>query len=139
MLKATTGRISAIPMMQSMMRSLILSPTDAPAALYRSLVRDKKIALFAGGQSGFPGNKYPNLYLFYAVPTQGNTPETLASAIHEEIEKLKTTDISDDELRMIKTRAKADLIRGLGDNEGLAQQLCTFQGEMGDWERTIQE
>jgi predicted Zn-dependent peptidase len=101
--------------------------------LYRSLVRDKKIALYAGGQSGFPGNKYPNLYLFYAVPTQGNTPETLATAIHEEIEKLKTTDISDDELRMIKTRGKADLIRGLGDNEGLAQQLGTAEGLEGDW------
>ncbi len=101
--------------------------------LYRALVRDKKVALFAGGQSGFPGNKYPNLYLFYAVPTQGNTPETLATAIHEEIEKLKTTDISDDELRMIKTRGKADLIRGLGDNEGLAQQLGTAQGLEGDW------
>lgn len=101
--------------------------------LYRSLVRDKKIALYAGGQGGFPGNKYPNLYLFYAVPTQGNTPETLANAIHEEIEKLKTTDISDDELRMIKTRGKADLIRGLGDNEGLAQQLGTAQGLEGDW------
>jgi predicted Zn-dependent peptidase len=101
--------------------------------LYRALVRDKKVALFAGGQSGFPGNKYPNLYLFYAVPTQGNTPQTLATAIHEEIEKLKTTDISDDELRMIKTRGKADLIRGLGDNDGLAQQLGTYQGLMGDW------
>jgi predicted Zn-dependent peptidase len=67
------------------------------------------------------------------VPTQGNTPDTLANAIHEEIEKLKTTDISDDELRMIKTRGKADLIRGLGDNEGLAQQLGTYQGMMGDW------
>ena len=101
--------------------------------LYRSLVRDQKIALFAGGQSGFPGNKYPNLYLFYAVPTQGNTPETLAKAIHAEIDKLKTTDISDDELRMIKTRGQADLIRGLGDNEGLAQQLGTYQGLTGDW------
>lgn len=101
--------------------------------LYRSLVRDQKIALFAGGQSGFPGNKYPNLYLFYAVPTQGKTPQMLADAIHAEIEKLKTTDISDDELRMIKTRGKADLLRGLGDNGGLAQQLGTYQGMMGDW------
>lgn len=101
--------------------------------LYRSLVRDKKIALFAGGQGGFPGQKYPNLYLFYAVPTQGNTPQVLADAIHQEIEKLKTTDISDDELRMIKTRGKADLLRGLADNEGLAQQLGTYQGMTGDW------
>jgi predicted Zn-dependent peptidase len=101
--------------------------------LYRSLVRDQKIALFAGGQSGFPGNKYPSLYLFFAVPSQGKTPEVLASAIHKEIEKLKTTDVTDEELQMVKTRAKADLIRGLADNEGLAQQLGTFQSLYGDW------
>ncbi len=101
--------------------------------LYRSLVRDKKIALFAGGQSGVPGTKYPQLYLFYSVPSQGKTPQDLAAAIREEIEKLKTTDVSDDELKMVKTRAKADLIRGLADNEGLAGQLAFFQGRFGDW------
>jgi predicted Zn-dependent peptidase len=107
--------------------------------LYRSLVRDKKIALFAGGQGGFPGNKYPSLYLFFAVPSQGKTPQVLADAIHEEIEKLKTTDISDEELQMIKTRAKADLIRGLADNEGLAQQLATYQSMFGDWRELFRQ
>ncbi len=101
--------------------------------LYRSLVRDKKIALFAGGESGFPGTKYPQLYLFYSVPSQGKTPQDLAAAIHEEIERLKTTDVSDEELKMLKTRAKAGLIRSLADNEGLALQLGTTQARYGDW------
>jgi predicted Zn-dependent peptidase len=34
---------------------------------------------------------------------------------------------------MIKTRAKADLIRGLADNAGLAQQLAIYQSRYGDW------
>jgi len=34
---------------------------------------------------------------------------------------------------MIKTRTKADLIRGLADNEGLARQLATYQTRYGDW------
>ena len=34
---------------------------------------------------------------------------------------------------MIKTRAKANLIRGLADNEGLATQLATYQTRYGDW------
>src|SRR5204863_3635104 len=71
--------------------------------LYRSLVRDKKIALFAGGQSGFPGSKYPQLYLFFAVPNQGKTPQDIAVAIREEIERLKTSDVTDEELKMVKT------------------------------------
>ena len=47
--------------------------------------------------------------------------------------KSKKEDISDDELKMIKTRAKANLIRGLADNEGLATQLATYQTRYGDW------
>jgi predicted Zn-dependent peptidase len=34
---------------------------------------------------------------------------------------------------MFKTRAKADLIRGLASNEGLAQQLAIYQARYGDW------
>jgi predicted Zn-dependent peptidase len=101
--------------------------------LYRSMVRDKKIAVNAGGFSGFPGNKYPHLFLFFAIPTRGNNPDVLAAAIHEEFEKLKTTDITDEELKMIKTRAKADLLRSLDDNQGLAINLTMMQTRYGDW------
>ncbi len=86
--------------------------------LYRALVRDKKISAFAAGFSGLPGSKYPHLFSFYAVPVPGHTPQELGDAIHAEIERVKKEDITDDELKMIKTRAKANLIRGLGDNQG---------------------
>ena len=101
--------------------------------LYRTLVRDKKIAADSAGFSGRPGVKYPHLFAFYAFPLPGHTPQEMADAIHAEIEKLKTTDITDDELKMIKTRAKASLLRGLGSNEGLATQLATYQAMYGDW------
>jgi predicted Zn-dependent peptidase len=101
--------------------------------LYRSLVRDKKIALTAAGFSGFPGVKYAHLFVFYALPTSGHTPQEVADAIHAEIEKLKTTDVSDEELQMIKTREKAGLIRRLGNNEGLADELAVYQTRYGDW------
>jgi predicted Zn-dependent peptidase len=101
--------------------------------LYRSLVRDKKIAAFSEGFSGFPGVKYPHLFVFYAVPLPGHTTSEMAKAIHEEIERLKTQDVTDDELKMVKTRAKANLIRSLGDNSGLAQNLAIYQTRYGDW------
>jgi predicted Zn-dependent peptidase len=101
--------------------------------LYRALVRDKKIAAFSAGFSGLPGTKYPHLFAFYAFPLPGHTTQEVADAIHVEIEKLKKEDISDDELKMIKTRAKANLIRGLDDNEGLATQLAIYQTRYGDW------
>jgi predicted Zn-dependent peptidase len=96
-------------------------------------VRDKKIAAFAGGFNGFPGAKYPNLFVFYAVSSPGHTPQEVRDAIRAEIERLKNEDVTDDELQMIKTRAKADLIRQLGNNQGLAMQLGTAQSLYGDW------
>jgi len=101
--------------------------------LYRALVRDKKIASASEGFTGYPGVKYPHLFAFLAVPLPGHKPEEMGTAIHEEIDRLKKEDITDDELKMIKTRAKANLIRGLADNEGLATQLATYQTLYGDW------
>jgi predicted Zn-dependent peptidase len=101
--------------------------------LYRALVRDKKIAADSAGFSGLPGNKYPHLFAFYAAPLPGHTPQEMADAIHVEIERLKKEDVSDEELQMVKTRSKADLIRGLAENEGLAQQLAIYQARYGDW------
>jgi predicted Zn-dependent peptidase len=101
--------------------------------LYRALVRDKKIASDSAGFTGLPGNKYPQLFAFYAFPLPGHKPQEMAEAIHIEIEKLKKEDISDEELKMIKTRAKASLIRSLGSNEGLADNLALYQARYDDW------
>ena len=101
--------------------------------LYRTLVRDKRIASEAEGGTGFPGVKYPHLFYFFAAPVPGHKPEEIADVIHSEIEKLRIEEISDDELKMVKTRAKANLIRSLDSNEGLAQNLALYQTLYGDW------
>ncbi len=101
--------------------------------LYRALVRDKKIAADSAGFTGLPGVKYPHLFAFYAFPLPGHKPEEMAEAIHSEIERLKKEDISDDELKMIRTRAKANLLRGLDSNQGLASELALYQARYDDW------
>ena len=101
--------------------------------MYRSLVRDKKIAAYAAGFSGLPGDKYAHLFAFYAVPLPGHTNQEMQKATAEEIARLKTQDVTDEELQMFKTRSKADLIRSLASNEGLAQNLATYQTRYGDW------
>jgi predicted Zn-dependent peptidase len=106
--------------------------------LYRSLVRDKQIAIEAEGGS-FPGKKYPNLFYFFAAPSRGHTARDMAAPIHEEIERLKTQDVSDEELKSIKTRAKADLIRSLNDNMGLANVLSEYQAYYGDWRELFRQ
>jgi len=101
--------------------------------LYRSLVRDKQIAAAAAGISSFPGSKYAHIFTFYAVPLPGHTNGEMQKAFAEEIQKLKTQDVTDDELRMFKTRTEADVIRGLASDEGLAEELAIYQTRYGDW------
>jgi predicted Zn-dependent peptidase len=101
--------------------------------LYRSLVERQQIAAEAEGSSPFPGEKYPSLFTFYAIPLPGHTPAEMRDAIHNEIEQLKTSDVTDAELEMYKTRTRADLLRGLADNQGLANSLAAYQTRFGDW------
>ena len=101
--------------------------------LYRSLVRDQQIAAAAAGESPYPADKYPSLFIFYAYPLPGHTPQQMRDAIHKEIDKLKTADVTDEELAMYKTRTRADLLRGLANNQGLANDLAEYQPRYGDW------
>lgn len=117
----------------------LLMSDGRTSRLYRSLVRDKKIAAAAAGFNGFPGEKYPNLFVVYAVPTPGHTAEEMARPIHDEIAKLQNEDVSADELQSVKTRAKAELIRQLDSNNGLALQLAEYQTIYGDWRELFRE
>lgn len=101
--------------------------------LYRRLVRDDKIAVATASFSGFPGEKFKNLWIAYAVPAKDVTNEQVQAAIREEIEELKAEPVSDEELTRFKTRAKADLVRGLRSNQGLANQLAQHHLLFGDW------
>ena len=107
--------------------------------LYRSLVRDQHIALVAEGFSGFPGQKYPGLFAFFAVPMSGHKAEEMGPAIHKELETMKTTDVSDAELERFKSRARAALLQSLGDNDSLASELADYQTRFGDYGEIFRE
>ncbi|MEM6755194.1 MAG: insulinase family protein, partial [Cyanobacteria bacterium P01_C01_bin.38] len=101
--------------------------------LYKSLVEEKQLALAAQGFSGFPGDKYPNLMLFYALTAPGSSVERVAAALREQIEALKTQPVSAQELERVKTNARAGLLRSLDSNMGMAQQLLEYEVKTGSW------
>ena len=107
--------------------------------LYKNLVKEKKIAVAASGFQGLPGNKYPGLFLFYAVPAKGHTNEECEEAINDEIERLKTELVSPQELEKAKTRSRASLIRQLDSNSGLAAQLTFYEVVTGDWRNLFEQ
>jgi predicted Zn-dependent peptidase len=106
--------------------------------LYRSLVQDQKVAVAAAGQEGFPGNKYANLFLFYAFTAPGKNNDDVEKAMNAEIERLKNELVSKEELEAVKTRARAGLIGLLKDNMSMAQTLAQFEVLMGDWRKLFQ-
>ncbi|MBD2547836.1 M16 family metallopeptidase [Planktothricoides raciborskii] len=107
--------------------------------IYKSLIEEKQLALNAQGFSGFPGNKYPNLLLFYALTAPGHTVEEVAKALHTEIERLTNEPVSDLELERAKTKARADLLRSLNSNSGMASLLVEYQVKTGSWQNLFKQ
>jgi predicted Zn-dependent peptidase len=96
-------------------------------------VRDKKIAVEIDSFSGFPGDKYPNLIAVLVVPAFGIDNGQAQAAVREEIERLKSEDVTPEELTRFKTRAKARLLRSLRSNQQMAVRLADAQVLFGDW------
>ncbi len=100
---------------------------------YRKLIEEERIALQISAFPGFPGSKHPSLFVIYAVPNQGVETARLEEAILQEIERIKEGDIGQEELERAVTNRRADLIRSLNSNHGLALALAQTHARLGDW------
>ena len=101
--------------------------------LYKDLVRDKQVAVVAGGFPNYPGDKYASLFVFLAMPAAGHTVEENEQAMYEVIDRIRIEKVDADTLQMVKTKARASLIRGLNNNAGLAGALAANHVAYGDW------
>jgi predicted Zn-dependent peptidase len=103
--------------------------------MYRTLVQDEELALAVQTAVGFPGSKYPSLFVAFGLPNQGVSIDELEDAIFAELEKVKDGDITQQELDRAITNARANLVRSLNSNMGLAMRLARYHGQEGDWRR----
>ncbi len=104
------------------------------ARLNTKLVKEEKIALAVGAFPGYPGNKYPNLFLFFGLPNSGHTTEQIENGIWDELERLKSEPVSDEELSAVVTKARAGLYNQLLSNFGMARQLASEEALTGNWQ-----
>jgi predicted Zn-dependent peptidase len=109
--------------------------SERTGIIYKEMVRDNKIALGAGTQSTFPSGRYPALFLFFAAPATGHSVEENEKALYEIIERLKKEKVDAATLQRIKTKLRAELIRKLDSNSGLAAELCSYSVNYGDWRK----
>ena len=101
--------------------------------MYRSLVKEQQIAIEASAENGWPGYKYPNLCVFYAVSAKDKTSEECLKAIDTEIEKIKTEPVSADELTKYKRQTVKSLIDQMKSNSNMAELLAKYEILLGDW------
>ena len=107
--------------------------------LYQSLVDKQQIALIAKGFSGYPGNKYPHLILFYAMIAPSSNTDEVGAALQIEIERLKTELVSEEELQRVKTQARAGLLYSLDSNMGMASALLSYEVKTGSWQNLFKD
>jgi predicted Zn-dependent peptidase len=107
--------------------------------LYKILVKDKKIAIQTGAFNGFPGDKYPNLCAFYAVPAKDHTSEECLKVINEQIERIKTESVSTEELTKYKRSVKKGLIGSMKSNSSMASLLANAEAVAGSWEKLFDQ
>jgi zinc protease len=94
--------------------------------LYRALVYDKQIALYAGGDYDNVSTD-PNLFYLYAGVMPGKTAEEVEKALYTEIDRLKNEPVTDEELQKAKNQIEASFIMGQDSNFNQAMLLGQFE------------
>jgi len=106
--------------------------------LYRSLVREKRLAAGVGADSSSPGVTASNLFMVSAAPLAPHTTGEVEEAVYAELERLKKEPVSAKELEKVLNNLDASFLRSLRSNSGLAAQLVYFQAVAKDWRYLLQ-
>lgn len=107
--------------------------------LYNVLVKEEKIAVQVGAFNGFPGDKFPNLVAFFAVPAKDQPSEECLKMIDEQIERIKTESVSKEELTKYKRTIRKGLIDGMKSNSDMAEMLTNAEAVSGSWKKVFTE
>ncbi|MBV9080717.1 MAG: insulinase family protein [Elusimicrobia bacterium] len=107
------------------------------ARLERNIVEKKQIAVSAFASAADPGERDACLFVLGGTPRAPHTTAELEKAIYEEVEKMKASGPTPEELARVKTNLEADVIRQMQSNSGLAGELAYYEAVAGDWHYLI--
>ncbi|MEZ4387375.1 MAG: pitrilysin family protein [Candidatus Krumholzibacteriia bacterium] len=107
--------------------------------LYTRAVKQDQKAVQCAAFPGFPGVLYRNSLLVLGIPAKDVTAAELEDVVLDEIDRLVEGGATAEELAGVKRRAKANFVRGLEGNDGLASQLAMTQAMTGDWRNVFRE
>jgi zinc protease len=108
--------------------SNILSNGES-SRLYRRLVYEKQLALYAGGYC--ENQSDPGLFIFYAAPQKGKEITEVERALRDELERVKEQGATEQELQKSKNQLEAEYVFQQQRNNGLASQIGSAQTQIG--------
>lgn len=104
---------------------LILSAGKS-SRLYRSLVYEKQMALYAGGDYSMVSTD-PNMFYLYAAAMPGKPIEEVEKGLYAEIERFKREPVTEKELTKAKNQTEASFILGQDSNFNRAMLLGQYE------------
>jgi predicted Zn-dependent peptidase len=110
-----------------------LLATGRTSRLYRRLVEERQVAVGVSTVNGLPGARYPNLFTISATPRAPHTAAEVEAEIDAELARLAAEPAEAAEIARVKNQLRAQLVRGLQSNEGLAATLAYYATIAGDW------
>jgi predicted Zn-dependent peptidase len=110
-----------------------LLTTGRTSRLYRRLVEERQVAVSVSTVNGLPGGRYPNLFTISATPRAPHTAAEVEAEIDAELARLAAEPADAEEIARVKNQLRAQLVRGLQSNEGLASTLAYYETIAGDW------
>ncbi|MDG1260722.1 MAG: pitrilysin family protein [Flavobacteriales bacterium] len=98
--------------------------------LNRAVVDEKQLALFCGAFS-FPLED-PGVTLAFSMANMGVDPMQVEEAMNMEIEKVKNTLITEEELQKLKNQIESNFVSGNASVAGVAESLANYHMYLGD-------
>jgi zinc protease len=97
--------------------------------IYRRLVRQMELAVDVSGSVG--PFRDPGLFEIYGSAREGHTAAELLAVIDEELERVRTTPVTNEELERAKARLELSLVSGLETVEGKASTIGFYDTVLG--------
>ena len=101
--------------------------------LTKKLVYEKRLIRTISCDSSVPGARFDNLFLMLAEPIGGTSYKEAEAAIDAELEGLKNEKVTTGELEKIINNISKDFYFEVATNEGITQDLASYQTLAGDW------
>ena len=109
-----------------------LLTSGSTSALYKNIVESEH-GIYVSGYNSIPGERYPNMVVFFVSPRYPYGNADIESIIFEQLEKLKNDPISSMDMEKVKKEFKVEMIRNLSSNSDMADELSHNELIHNDW------